>query len=200
MDNNKILKKAKRYVNKLLVPLEKHYYHSYNHAIEVMERAMYLWEKEWLDESDLEILWLAWLFHDTGFIIQYDRNEPIWAKIAENYLKSILYPNEKIELIERLILATIPHYTRPVDIYEKIIRDADMDNLWRKDFFEKSNSLKKEIEVIKNIKIRDPEWTHWVVDLLKEHKYEAETQKIERDWLKHDNLLHMIEELENEEI
>jgi hypothetical protein len=42
MENNKILEKAKRYVNKLLVPLEKHYYHSYNHAVEVMERAMYL--------------------------------------------------------------------------------------------------------------------------------------------------------------
>jgi hypothetical protein len=35
-----------------------------------------------------------------------------------------------------------------------------MDNLGRKDFFEKAHSLKKEIEIIKNIKIRDPEWNH----------------------------------------
>jgi hypothetical protein len=42
MNNSKICKKAKQYVNKLLVPLEKHYYHSYHHAIEVMERAKYL--------------------------------------------------------------------------------------------------------------------------------------------------------------
>ena len=85
MDENKILLKAKRYVNKLLVPLERHYYHSYNHAVEVMERAIYLWEKEWLSCSDLEILGLAWLFHDTGFVIQYDNNEQIWSKIAQNY-------------------------------------------------------------------------------------------------------------------
>ncbi|MDP2396198.1 MAG: hypothetical protein Q8S84_05765 [bacterium] len=42
MDKNKVLQKAKKYVNKLLVPLEKHYYHSYKHGIEVMERAIYL--------------------------------------------------------------------------------------------------------------------------------------------------------------
>ncbi|MFK7779985.1 MAG: HD domain-containing protein [Candidatus Gracilibacteria bacterium] len=200
MDNNKVLQKAKRYVNKLLVPLEKHYYHSYKHAIEVMERAMYLGEKEGLSEDELEVIGLAGLFHDTGFVIQYDNNEQIGSKIAQNYLKSILYPKEKIELVERLILATIPEYKTPVDIYEKIIKDADMDNLGRKDFFERSNSLKKEIEIIKNIKIRDPEWNHGLVELLKEHQYEALTQKIERDGKKHENLEKMLKELEDEEI
>lgn len=199
MNNNKVLQKAKRYVNKLLVPLERHYYHSYKHAIEVMERAIYLWEKEWLNHDELEVIGLAWLFHDTWFVIQYDNNEQIWSKIAQNYLKSILYPKDKIALVERIIMATIPDYKNPVDIYEKIIKDADMDNLWRKDFFERSNSLKKEIEIIKNIKIRDPEWNHWLVELLKEHQYEAITQKIERDDKKHENLVKMLEELEGEE-
>jgi hypothetical protein len=35
-----------------------------------------------------------------------------------------------------------------------------MDNLGRNDFFEKAHSLRKEIEIIKNIKINDPEWIH----------------------------------------
>lgn len=200
MDNNKVLQKAKKYVNKLLVPLEKHYYHSYKHAIEVMERSIYLWEKEWLSNDDLEVIWLAWLFHDTGFIIQYDKNEPIWAKIAQNYLKSILYPEDKIQLIERMILATDPDYKKPKDIYESIIKDADMDNLGRKDFFEKSNSLKKELEVIKNIKIKDPDWNHWSVDLLKEHFYATLTQQNERDRIKSENLKQMMKELETENI
>ncbi len=197
MHNNKILEKAKKYVNKLLVPLEKHYYHSYKHAIEVMERAIYLWEKEWLNWQDIEIVGLAWLFHDTGFVIQYDDNEPIWAKIAQNYLKSILYPQEKIKTIERLILATKPSYNKPQDIYEKIIKDSDLDNLGRKDFFEKWHSLKKEIEIIKNIKIRDPDWNHWSVELLKEHHYQTITQKKERNVIKQENLKKMIDELEN---
>ena len=197
MKETKIIARAKRYVNKLLVPLEQHYYHSYNHAIEVMERSIYLWEKEWLNDEDLEMIWLAWLFHDTWFVIQYDKNEPIWAKIADNYLKSILYSPKKIKTIERLILATDPGYKKPIDIYEKIIRDADMDNLGRNDFLDRSNSLKKELEVIKNIKIKDPDWNHWLVDLLKEHQYKAYSQKVERDNQKNENLKKMIHELEN---
>ncbi len=197
MEKNKILQKAKKYVNKLLVPLEKHYYHSYKHAIEVMERAIYIAEKEWLNLEEIEILWLAWLFHDTWFIIQYDNNEPIWAKIAQNYLRSVLYSEDKIKLIERIILATKPSYRTPIDIYEKIIKDADLDNLGRKDFFEKWHSLKKEIELIKNIKIRDPDWNHWSVDLLKEHQYQTYTQKLEREDTKQENLKRMINEIES---
>ena len=197
MTDKKIINKAKKYVNKLLVPLEQHYYHSYNHAIEVMDRSIYLAKKEWLSEEDIEMLWLAWLFHDTWFIIQYDKNEPIWAKIASNYLKSILYPEDKIKVIERLILATDPDYKNAIDIYENIIKDADMDNLGRDDFAERANSLKKELEVIKEIKIKDPEWNHWLIDLLKEHQYKAFTQKAERDTQKDENLKKMIHELEN---
>lgn len=199
MTDSKLINRAKRYVNKLLVPLEQHYYHSYNHAIEVMDRSIYLWKKEWLDDDELEVLWLAWLFHDTWFIIQYDKNEHLGAKIAENYLKSIMYSAWKIETIKRLILATDPDYKKPQDIYEKIIKDADMDNLWRDDFIEKSHSLKKELEVIKQIKIKDPEWNHWLVDLLKEHQYKAFTQKAERNEKKDENLKKMIHELENSE-
>jgi HD superfamily phosphodiesterase len=197
MKDNKVLQRAKKYVNKLLVPLERHYYHSYNHAIEVMERAIYIWEKEGLNDADLEIVGLAGLFHDTGFIIQYDKNEPIWAKIAQNYLKSVLYPEDKIKTIERMILATDIDYKEAKDIYEKIIKDADLDNLGRKDFVEKSHSLRKEIEVIKNIKIKDPDWNHWSVELLKEHQFETLTQKMERNNIKQENLDLMIEELEH---
>jgi len=42
MKKNKLIENAKKYVNKLLLPLEDHYYHSYSHAIDVMERAVYL--------------------------------------------------------------------------------------------------------------------------------------------------------------
>jgi hypothetical protein len=41
-----ILTNAKKYVNKLMMPLENHYYHSYDHALEVMSRAIYLSKQE----------------------------------------------------------------------------------------------------------------------------------------------------------
>lgn len=179
---------AKEYVNKLLIPLEDYYYHSYEHALDVMQRAMYLAEKEWLNEEEIEMIGLAGIFHDTGYIIQYNDNEVIGAKIAQNYLKSILYPNDKIKLIEKIILATDIDYTEPKNIYEKIIKDADLDNLWRDDFFEKWNNLKREVEKIKQIKIKDPEWVHWSLELLKNVGYYTKTQQKERGKKIIDNL------------
>lgn len=196
--NENIVHDAKKYVNKLLLPLENHYYHSYWHAVDVMNRAIYLAKKEWLSQSDIEILALSALFHDTGFVIQYDNNEIFWARIAKNYLKSVFYPIEKINLIEKIILATDPAYKNPQNYYEEIIKDADMDNLWRDDFLEKNNDIKREIEIIKNIKINDPEWKHASVELLKEFKYKTNSQKYERDKKKIENLKKMLNELEKD--
>ena len=141
--NSDIIKKIITYVNELLWPLENHYYHHYEHTLEVMYRSIYIWQKEKLSLNDMELLAIASLFHDTWFVIEYDNNEPIWAKIAKNYLNSILYPKEKIDIIENIILATIVS-REPTNLLESIIKDADTDNLWREDFFDKWERLKKD--------------------------------------------------------
>jgi len=201
MVKNNIVEQSKKYVSELLISLENHYYHQYNHALEVMERAVYLWKKEWLSDENIEILALAWLFHDTGFIIQYDHNEFIWAKIARNFLKSMLYPEDKIEKIEKIIMATDINYKNPKNIFEEIIKDADLDYLWRQNFYQNAINLKKELEAIKNIKILDPDWQHGSIRFLKEHKYYTKTQKKER-WEKKEinkkELEKMVNELETD--
>jgi predicted metal-dependent HD superfamily phosphohydrolase len=169
------------------MPLENLYYHQYEHALDVMTRAVYLGEKEWLTNEDIEVLALAWLFHDAWFTIQYENNEYIWAKIAQNYLKSKFYSIEKIKIIEKLILSTDPNYSTPSNILEKIIKDSDLDNLWRDDFFLKWEKLKKELETIKKIKIKAPDWHHSSLDFLWNHRYFTNTQKNERSEKKKEN-------------
>jgi hypothetical protein len=39
---SEIVVDAKNYVNSILMPLEKFYYHQYDHALDVMQRASYL--------------------------------------------------------------------------------------------------------------------------------------------------------------
>jgi hypothetical protein len=46
MEQNKTIKRAMDYVNQMLVPLENHYYHQYHHALDVMDRSIYLAQKE----------------------------------------------------------------------------------------------------------------------------------------------------------
>ena len=89
--NKELISDIKNYVNYLLLPLDGLYYHQYDHALSVMERAIYLGSVEGCSPDEIEMLAIAALFHDTGFVIQYDENEPIWAKIAQNYLRTELY-------------------------------------------------------------------------------------------------------------
>ncbi len=191
--NKTTVSDIKKYVNYLLIPLEDMYYHHYEHALWVMERAIYLWTMEWCSEDEIEMLVIAALFHDTGFVIEYDNNEVYGAKIARNYLRTILYPKEKIRIIENIILATIPQKT-PETLLEKIIKDADMDNLGREDFFDISEKLKREREIIKNIKIKDPDWHHASLGILKNHQFYTPTQIRER----HEKLKENTEKLKNE--
>jgi len=198
---NDIIKNIERYVNTLLLPLENHYFHQFDHALEVKQRAWEIGKKEWLNEEEIEMVEIAALFHDTGFVIQYEQNEEIWSKIARNYLKSILYPENKITIIQRLILATKPEYRTPIDLLEEVIKDADLDNLWRDDFLDRWNDLKKEMEMIKKIKLKDPEWRHASLDFISNHSYFTKSQIKERESKRNENaqkLEKMIKDLEEE--
>ena len=185
--DKKIIKDALLYVNNLLSTLEKYYYHNYEHTFDVTNRAIYLGKKEWLEEGNLELLALAWIFHDTWFLKQYDKNEIFWANTAENYLKTISYSNNKINEIKMLIMATYPLYLEPKSIMEKVIKDADMDILWKDNFFERSINLKKEIEIIKQIKIKNIDWYSSTLNLFVNHKFFTNTQIKERNWKKDEN-------------
>ncbi len=175
-----LISDIKNYVNYLMIPLDNLYYHHYEHALSVMERAIYLATMEWCNNEEIELLIIAALFHDTWFVIQYDDNEVFWAKIAQNYLKTILYPEEKIEIIQKIILATQPE-RKPKTLLEKIIKDSDMDNLWTEEFFSSGEKLKHERETIKKIKINDPDWRHASLDVIEWYKFYTSTQAKERN-------------------
>ena len=175
-----LIQDIKDYVSYLMIPLDNLYFHQYEHALAVMERAVYLATMEGCSQEEIELLIIAALFHDTGFVIQYEENETYGAKIAKNYLRTILYPEAKIKIIEHLIYATSPK-TEPKNKLEEIIKDADMDNLGTKEFFDANERLKHEREIIQKIKIKDPEWRHASLNLIEGHKFYTHTQKQERN-------------------
>ena len=182
MFQSDIVLKSKDYVKKLLADIDKkhwYFYHNLGHTLNVFERASYLAYKEWLDEEMQEIVQLAAIFHDTWFKKQYDKNEIIWTQIAEEFLKENNFPEDKIDIVKNVILATIPS-KEAMSHLEEIIKDADVDNFWRDDFLDKNDRLYEEFKRFKKLDINQKTWLEKSLKLLQKHKFYTKTQVEER--------------------
>ncbi len=166
-----IVKKAQEYALGIIQENCSHYpFHNVQHTTNVFHRTQKLAHEENLSPEDTEDLQIAALFHDTGFAKQYPKNEYIWARIAKNWLKKQNYPEDRIEKIENMIMATVLFAT-PNNLLEEIIQDADLDNLGRHDNFQSSKNLLKELRTIAKIDISDKKFFTFVYELLSVYQF-----------------------------
>lgn len=154
-------------------------FHNLQHTLFVFERAKYLSDREKLSGLDKEILLIATLFHDIGNIESYIWHEYISASIAETYLLSLNYPEWKIDKIKKIIISSVPS-KYPEDILEMIMKDSDIDNLWRNDFFVCSSLLRQEIAQIQNVYFSDKIRFSNVYKFINTQKFYTDTQNFER--------------------
>lgn len=187
MNEQKIINDVLRYTLDLLEKVNHYPYHNINHTLDVYARAEYLCDKEFIHLQDKTDVLIWALFHDTGFTVQYNSNEIIWAKIAREYLEKINFDKDRINKIEKIILATIVWAT-PNDKLEEIIQDADFDNLWRKDSMTKTLKYRKERILILKEKINLKEWFISTHNLFRWHKFHTSTSIIEREQTKKENI------------
>jgi predicted metal-dependent HD superfamily phosphohydrolase len=149
-------------------------YHTLEHTLDVWKVAKQLMKKEKIDQRTGLIIETAALFHDAGMMITYKEHELASVEIARNSLPSLSYSTKEIAEICDLIMVTrLPQ--RPVTHSGYIICDADMDNLGRDDFLEKSFALKLEMEMTG---IETPAIETWLANLVKfleEHVYYTAT-------------------------
>lgn len=162
-----------KYISELLdekLP-PKMYYHNINHTIDVYNHAMSYGRMEGLSKRGRDLLGIAALFHDLGYLYKYDKNESEGAKIAMTYFKNKnALTKKEMGLVLRLILATqMPQ--KPHTLSEEIICDSDLDSLGRKDFLNRGTLLRKELEVQKGIFYTDEEWNEIQLAFLSNHKY-----------------------------
>lgn len=206
MYSHNIVQEAYEYVLSLLKDTKENGYcfHNLDHTLEVYERAIYICNKENINDELSELVKLWALFHDTGFLYQYDNNEPMARNLLEKFSKKkdwgfqerlnfsplvndflmyYNYPHDKLEIVNNLILATMP-YLKPNNILESIIKDSDMDNVWREDFFEKWSLIRQELKNIKWIEYTDLQWAKNVYSLMRNFQYWTTTQINER-WKKY---------------
>ncbi len=172
-----ILVDAYRHVLQLLQSVKHYPYHNIGHTLDVFRRARYLSRAENISTEDTVDVLLAALFHDTGFIESYTKNEVIGARLARDYLTRAGHPEKRIQKIETLILATIP-FTPTHHILEQILQDADLDNLGRDDCFSKMQKVEEELRSMQNLS------TEVIYDIFsglhQKYRFQTRTAQMER--------------------
>ena len=156
-------------VNKLRKELSKDlFYHSINHVEDVLHAAVNLAKLEKINDTDLHLLKIAVLFHDSGFTVHAKDHEATGCDIVRKTLPEFGYSTSQIEKICGMIMSTrIPQ--SPKNLLEEIICDADLDYLGRDDYDFISNNLYKEIN--ENGKLDEDSWLKLQISFLETHHY-----------------------------
>ncbi len=164
-----ILKKLKKELPNNL------YYHGLHHSKDVCDVAELIAMKENLDDNSIELVKVAALFHDSGFVKKYDENEIVGCRIAKQFLPEFDYSKEEINAICNMIMAT--HYPqKPTNKMEEVLADADLDYLGRADFAIIADTLFRELNA--NGKSLDQKkWDNLQIGFLKKHVYFTKTAK-----------------------
>jgi len=171
-------------------------FHSINHTFgDVLLAAEYLTDSENLSDYQKYLLLIAVLFHDSGYSKVYKHNEVIGVEIARELLSDLDFSQEELDYIERIIIATevnfqdgYPQQNPNDDLLEKIMCDADLDNLGRDDFFDLSVLLIKELES-QGSKIDIDIWWKNQYKFLVNHQYFTASQRNRRNEGKAKNIL-----------
>jgi class 3 adenylate cyclase/ligand-binding sensor domain-containing protein/predicted metal-dependent HD superfamily phosphohydrolase len=164
-------RKAERHIMKILqAELSPNlHYHGIHHTYDVVEAAERIAIMEGVLDEDIFVLKSAATYHDAGFVEQYDKNEHIGARMAEEILPLYGYTETQVNTVKELIYATIiPH--DPKDRLQQIICDADLDYLGRDDFHLIADNLRRELRDHGKIN-SDRMWDEIQVKFLTAHKY-----------------------------
>ena len=167
------------------------HYHGLHHTVEVIENSVEIAKHEGVSGNDLNLLKLAALFHDIGFLDLYGGHEEISCQMAKEILPNYNISNNEIDVICGMIMATkIPQ--KPKTLLEKILADADLLYLGTDEFLKIGNTLFKEL--LENDKIKDERaWNKVQESFLKKHHFHTNYCKANYSKLKEKNLTKVVE-------
>jgi predicted metal-dependent HD superfamily phosphohydrolase len=167
-----IIKAAEDYVVNLLKNglTDDHLYHDLQHTITVAKATRLLSSEMNLSAEECEILELAGWFHDTGFVEVYTGHEEVSKRIAQEFLEKQNYPTEKIKQVQHCIEATLMGY-EPQTLLQKILKDADFNNLGGHSYKKKAKALRHEWLVFFDEKHTDNEWLENNIEFWNGHQF-----------------------------
>ena len=167
--------------------LHKHYYyHDVRHTLDVIEQSQAIGKLEGVTERELEILKIAALFHDTGFLKVRSGHEQASVDFFQSIGGKSALTHEDCDTITGCIRATHMPQT-PLNHLEQILCDADLDYLGREDFGLIGENLFLEMSACGEMSDRFT-WDNLQVKFLEAHKFHTTSNQARRDGKKAENL------------
>lgn len=145
------------------------HYHGIHHTLDVYEASIRIAELEGISQEEKVLVNTAALYHDAGFIYQYEHNEEVAVKLIELVLPKFGYNEKQIETIGEIILTTRIK-ARPQTLLERIMSDADYDYLGRNDVTKIADTLYRELNEF-DFKFSLEEWNRMQIKFLEKHFY-----------------------------
>jgi uncharacterized protein len=146
-----------------------YYYHNYEHTLYVLEKVNEIGKYEKCTEYELELLSVAALWHDTGYIHTYKGHEEESCLLAKKYLPAYGYSDSDIARINGMIMATKILQT-PTNKLEEILADADLEYLGTADATEIAYLLFKELHSL-NPALTAEAYNTLQINFLNSHHY-----------------------------
>lgn len=169
-----LVEEAREYVSLILTHelSDNCLFHTISHTLEVLKNAEIIGRYCGVEEDELNILRIAALFHDVGYVDAYDDHEIYSAKKAKSFLQSREVKKEIIDQIERAILSTKTPQN-PQDKISKILCDADLMNLTFDDYFEQVDLMRMEWEKVGKAKLNRKQFYLNTLEFFRTHEYHS---------------------------
>jgi predicted metal-dependent HD superfamily phosphohydrolase len=144
-------------------------YHGAHHTQDVLKVTNAYIRRVKPGKHNAYLLRIAALTHDIGFTISHENHEETGAKITGDKMEEFGFSTKDIKKLQSMIMSTkVPQ--NPKTELEKILCDADLDYLGRKDFFEISQRLYEELQHFNVINSR-AQWMKLQSDFFESHRY-----------------------------
>ncbi len=123
-----------------------------------------------LTQEEREDLELAAWFHDTGYDQGAEGHEERSCSYARRFLSEQHLPKGRIDLVCACIAATkIPQ--SPQSLLEKLLCDADLSHLGKRNYWERCGKLRQELALTRGHIMSDEEWIDFELDFMQKHRY-----------------------------
>jgi len=124
-------------------------YHNVDHTLDVLGQVLCLADLAQLPERERELLIVAAIYHDAGFLHQKALNEPIGAELASQAMSTTGgYSKSEIKTVKHMILDTTLLMDECAQIsntdLSPYLLDADLSNLGRQCFWAQTEAIASE--------------------------------------------------------